>query len=185
MNKPVLKSALVIILVTGAIGVMGAQAYYTHELAQRVAERPDSDLPYMQPFPSLGQWDPWTDMQRMQARIERAFSRPFDTVPAAEPGDAVRITLDQHADNYVIKAAMPGVKAGDIKVNLDGRLLSISSRTQGSEQQTGQNGAVTSEAMYNGAFKEAFTLPGPVIASGMKSHFKDGVLTLTIPKAVS
>ena len=185
MNKPALKYALVAILAIGAIGAVSAQAYYTHELAQRVADRTDSGPSYTPPAASLGQWDPWTDMQRMQAQIDRAFGRYFDAWQVAAPGDAAQISLKQQADDYVVKATIPGAREGDIKVDLDGRLLSISSQIKSSEKQTAKNGAVGSAATYSSAFEEAFTLPGPVNDAGMKSTFKDGVLTVTIPKATS
>ena len=185
MNKPNLKYVLLAIIGIGAIGVMGAQTYYTRELVQGVANRSDFDASFAQPSPTLGQWDPWIDMQRLQARIDRAFDRSFDTLQVASPRNATRITLEQYPDNYVVKAAIPGARKRDIKTSLDGRLLSISSQTQGSDKETAHNGAVTGETTYRGEFEETFTLPGPVVASGMKSDFKDGVLTLTIPKATS
>jgi HSP20 family protein len=185
MNKPALKLAIITILGVGAIGAVGAQSYYTHELAQRVAAQTDPVRTDTPPLATRGQWDPWIDLQRLQARIEHAFDQSFDAMQGTSPVEATRVTLEEHADNYVVKASIPGAQEGDIKVNLDGRLLSISSQTQGSEKQTGQNGAITHEESYSGAFEEAFTLPGPVNAAGMKSHFKDGVMTLTIPKAVS
>jgi len=185
MNKPAFKYALITIIAIGAIGAVGAQTYYTHELAQRISDRPDSASSSMPPASSIGQWDPWSDMQRMQAQIDRVFGQYFDALQIPAPGDAAKITLKQQADDYVVKAAIPGAKEGDIKVNLDGRLLSISSQAMSTEKQTAQNGAVTSEETYSSAFEQAFTLPGPVNASGMKSDFKDGVLTLTIPKATS
>jgi len=185
MNKPTLKYVLMAVLGAGAIGVMGAQTYYTHELAQHVASRTESAPPDVLPSPTPGQWDPWLDLQRLQARMEQAFAQSFGAAPVAIPGDATRITLEQHPDDYVVRAAIPGARENDIKVNLDGRLLSISSQTRGSEKATAQQGKVTSETTYSDAFEEAFTLPGPVVAAGMKSEFKDGVLTLTIPKATS
>jgi len=185
MKKPALKYAFITIIAIGAIGAVGAQTYYTHELAQRINDRPDSDLSYAPPGSIGGQWDPWSDMQRMQAQIDRVFGQYFDALQIPAPGDTTEVTLKQQGDDYVVKAAIPGAKEGDIQVNLDGRLLSISSEARGTEKQTAQNGAVTSEETYSSAFEQAFTLPGPVNASGMKSDFKDGVLTLTIPKATS
>lgn len=185
MNKSALKYAFITIIATGAIGAVGAQTYYTHELAQRINDRQDSD-PSLEPPASIrGQWDPWSDMRRMQAQIDHVFGRYFDALQIPAPGDTAKVTLKQQGDDYVVKAAIPGAKEGDIKVNLDGRLLSISSEAQSTEKQTAQNGAVTSEETYSSAFEQAFTLPGPVNASGMKSDFKDGVLTVTIPKATS
>jgi HSP20 family molecular chaperone IbpA len=42
---------------------------------------------------------------------------------------------------------------------------------------------VTRQESSSSAFQQAFTLSGPVDASGMHSQYKDGVLTVTIPKA--
>jgi HSP20 family protein len=185
MKKPALKYAFITIIAIGAIGAVGAQTYYTHELAQRITDRADSDLPIAPPASSRGQWDPWSDMQRMQAQIDRVFGQYFDALEIPATGDTAKVTLKQQGDDYVVNAAIPGAKEGDIKVNLNGRLLSISSEARSTEKQTAQSGAVTSEETYSSAFEQAFTLPGPVNASGMKSNFKDGVLTLTIPKATS
>lgn len=190
MKKPALKTALIAIAVMGGIGVVGAQTYYTHEIAQRIAERPDVGPGETQPPTAYGQRDPWAEMQRIEAQFDRAFAGGFDAFRVALPGDshvadAAQISVEQQGDNYVVKADIPGAKEGDIKVDLDGRLLSISSQTHSDRKQTANNGAVTSESMYSSAFQQAFTLPGPVSAAGMKSDFKDGVLTLTIPKADS
>lgn len=185
MNKPALKHVLIAVLGIGAVGAIGAQTYYTHELAQRVAAQPDAGPFSALPATAGAQWDPWREMQRLQARMEHMFDHSFDAVPAALPENAARITLEQQPGNYVVKAVIPGAREGDINVNLDGRLLSIESHTRGSEKQAAQNGTVTQEQTYSGAFEETFTLPGPVVAADMQSDFRDGVLTLTIPKATS
>jgi HSP20 family protein len=190
MKKPALKTALIGLAVMGGIGVVAAQTYYTHEIAQRIADRPDAGAPALQSPTASGQWNPWAEMQRMQARFEREFARSFDAFRVALPDnphttDTPQITVEQQGDNYVVKADIPGAKEGDIQVNLDGRLLSISSQSQNDRKKTADNGAVTSESRYSSAFEQIFTLPGPVAVSGMKSDFKDGVLTLTIPRAHS
>jgi len=185
MNKQALKYTLFTIIAAGAIGAVGAQTYYTHELAQRIDNRPDADLPHTPPVLSLRPWDPWSDMQRMQARIDQVFDQYVDTLQSVPPSDAAQITLKQQDDSYVVKATIPGAREGDIRINLDGRLFSISSQTRSDKKQTAQTGALTGEETYSSAFEEAFTLPGPVKASGMHSDFKDGVLTVTIPKATS
>ena len=154
MNKPNWKYVVIAIIGIGAIGVMGVQTYYTRQLVQGVADRSDVDVSLAQPSPTLGQWDPWIDMQRLQARIDRAFDRSFDAVQFASPRNAARITLEQHPDNYVVKAAIPGAGKRDIKTSLDGQLLSISSQTRGSDKETAHNGAVTGETTYRGEFEE-------------------------------
>jgi len=190
MNKPILKRSLVAAGLLALIGGVGAQTYYTHELAQRVAQQ-QSVHPIPGPLgPDDGWWDPWEslhgDMMRMRAEMDQAFDNAFRDFHArgfGEPVDEAKITLDQKGDNYVVTAQIPGADEKDIRVNLDGRLLSISSRIQGTEKQTADNGQVTRRERYASSFERAFTLPGPVNATGMHTGFKDGVLTVTLPKA--
>jgi HSP20 family protein len=96
-----------------------------------------------------------------------------------------KITLQDEQDHYVVKAEIPGTKAESIDVGLDGRLLTISAENRNEQQQSNDQGQVTEEEDYVSDFERAFTLPGPVTASGMHSDYHDGVLTVTIPKATS
>jgi HSP20 family molecular chaperone IbpA len=94
-----------------------------------------------------------------------------------------QIGLQEQGDNYVVRAKFPGASKSDINVKLDGRLLSISSDSHGSEEQKADNGRVIGHESYSDFVQEAYTLPGPVNASGMQTQFKDGILTVTIPKS--
>jgi HSP20 family protein len=191
MDKQAYKQPLIAVGLLALVGAVGAQAYYTHELARRVAATDTEDPTATMPAPIAGEWDPWTtlhaDMMRMQERMDRMFDSGFQNIyamphVALQPVGS-KVTMEDQDGNYVVKADIPGVKEGDIAVNLDGRLLSISSQTQGQEKQTPDNGQVTRQESYSRSFQQAFTLPGPVDASGMHSHYDDGVLTVTIPKA--
>jgi HSP20 family molecular chaperone IbpA len=190
MNKHAFKQPLIAIGLLALVGAVGAQTYYTHELVRRVAAD-DSRAPAASvPTPAAGQWDPWAamhaDMMRMQARMDRMFgdaSQGFPGMPRGAFKTGGRLTVAEQDGNYVVKADIPGAKDSDIDVNLDGRLLSISSQTQGQEKQTADNGQVVRQESYSNAYQRAFTLPGPVSASGMHSQYQDGVLTVTIPKA--
>lgn len=197
MNKHPFKQPFIAIGLLALVGAVGAQTYYTHELAQRVAATDFESNLEMVPAPADGAWDPWgsmhADMMRMRSQMDQAFDSVFnDTFKNinklsdmdAQTGEA-KLSLNEQGDNYVVKANIPGAKEGDINVNLNGRLLSISSQTRASNKQSADNNQVFRQESYASAFQRAFTLPGPVKASGMHSQFKDGVLTVTIPKAAS
>jgi len=191
MNKQAFKQPLIAVGLLVLVGTVAAQTYYTHRLARRLAATTTEPPTMSMPAQTAGQWDPWTtlhaDMMRLQERMDRMFDNTFQNIYAM-PHIAVqpvgsKVTLEDQDGNYVVKADIPGAKEGDVAVNLDGRLLSISSQTQGQEKQTADNGQVTRQESYSSSFQQAFTLPGPVDASGMHSQIQDGVLTVTIPKA--
>jgi len=191
MNMQTFKQPLIAVGLLVLVGAVGAQTYYTHELARRVTASETQAPALSLAGQSTGQADPWmamhADMMRMQERMDRMFDNGFQNIYSM-PGVALqpvgdKVALTDQDGNYVVKADIPGAKESDIAVNLDGRLLSISSKTQGQEKQSADNGQVTRQERYSSAFQQAFTLPGPVNASGMHSQYQDGVLTVTIPKA--
>ncbi len=203
MNKPVLKRTLVTLGLLALVGAVGAQTYYTHELAEQVAAiAPDTrhdpvpalpDNAQQDPaLPGTGHWDPFAamhaEMMRMRTEMDRMFSNAFqdlDVTRVKGPVSDDKVTLEEHGDNYVVTANIPGARESDINVNLDGRVLSLSAESRADEQQHADNGKVLREERYASTFQQAFTLPGPVNASGMHTRFADGVLTVTIPKANS
>ena len=194
MDKHTFTRPLVTIGLLILVGAVGAQTYYTHELAKRVADNDSGNMPSQsQLTPDNGDWDPWIamheQMMRMRMDMDHMFDHSFEDFHN-QSGNGImpsngKVSLEEQGDNYVVKADIPGAKEKDIQVNLDGRLLSISSQTQGSEEQKADNGKVIREERYTSSFQRAFTLPTKVNAAGMHSQFKDGVLTVTIPKATS
>lgn len=192
-----LKTTLIAMGVISVIGVMGAQAFAAHELAQQVAAQSQPPGPAFQYLPGYGQipQDPWVrmhdEMMRMQAQMDRMLNASFqdpqnpNTASSGWRDTGAQVSLEQQGNDYVVKAQIPGAKENDINVKLDGRLLSISSQTEGTQKRTGDNGQLIQQEQYSSSFQQAFTLPGPVDASAMHTHFQDGVLTVTIPKLTS
>jgi len=194
MNKTRLTRSLITVGLVALVGTVGAQTYYAHELAQRVASQQPAPPPASAQASDVEQWgDAWAemhaDLMRMRERLDAALGNAvWDLHPM--PGIGIRpsggrFTLQERGDDYVVTANLPGAKESDIKVNLDGRLLSISSQIQGGDRETSESGKVLSQEHYASSFQEAFTLPGPVSAAGMHSQYQDGVLTVTIPKSTS
>jgi HSP20 family protein len=190
--KHTVKKTLIGAGLLALVGAVGAQTYYTHDLVKQIKVADDSTQA-PQPDQANPMWDPWAamhaDMMRMQQRMDRDFSMAFRDL-SQMPSDkeittAAKINLQDQDKSYVVTARIPGAKENDINVNLDGRLLSISSRIQGTDEQKADNGKVINQERYASDFEQAFTLPGPVNAIGMHSKFDNGVLTITIPKATS
>ena len=191
MNKRLLTRTLVAIGALIFVGSVSAQAYYTHELAERVASHdPVSTLADPPSASAQAMMDPWAalnaDMTRMQTQMEQMFNTALQNPGSMDFIDgqgATKVSLNEKGNDYVVTASIPGAKKNDISIHLSGRLLTLSSNDDGSSTKLASNGQVSQQEQYRSSFEQAFTLPGPVDASGMKSHFKNGVLTLTIPKA--
>jgi HSP20 family protein len=200
MKRPTWERSLITLGLLILVGTVGAETYYTHKVAERIetqgnqpqTEQSSPEASGNEAPPGFAGWDPWTEMRRIQQQTDRAFKaswqRMHADIGAVEPVSAPNeseITLSEEKGDYVVIAKLPSVEKGDLNVSLDGRLLQISAQSQGQERETARNGEVVREEAYASSFQRAFTLPGPVDASKMHTHFEDGVLTVTIPKAAS
>jgi len=90
--------------------------------------------------------------------------------------------LDLYATGQAIvaKVALPGPKPEDIDVTIDGELVTISGSVN-EEKETTDAGYVHRE-LSHGSFRRSFWLPTAVKAEAATASFKDGLLTLTLPK---
>lgn len=90
--------------------------------------------------------------------------------------------LDVHmtGEMYYVEAALPGLKPEDVDVTIEGDMLTIKGEfKQGDERE--EEGYLLRE-MHRGAFTRTITLPTGLKADATKATFKDGILTLEIPK---
>ncbi len=86
----------------------------------------------------------------------------------------------EEADAIRIVAEVPGVKPEDVKISVEGNVLTI----QGTKQQVAeeQTERVHRYERTYGAFERTFTLPATVDAEHIKATYDSGVLTVTLPK---
>jgi HSP20 family protein len=90
--------------------------------------------------------------------------------------------LDVHddKDNFVVYVELPGMKKEDISISLHEGVLTVSGeRKQESERKEGET--FRSER-YFGRFQRSVTLPAAVNGENVKASYKDGVLTIELPK---
>jgi HSP20 family protein len=91
------------------------------------------------------------------------------------------VDVFEEADSIRITAEVPGVKPEDIKISLEGNLLTIhGTKQQEAEERTER--VHRYERMY-GAFERTFTLPASVDPKDIKATYDNGVLTVTLPKS--
>ena len=91
-------------------------------------------------------------------------------VPAAD----VRET----ADGYVIEVDVPGLAQADVQVTLENKRLTLKG-----ERKPAEGASFTRQERPFGAFERTFSLPDDVDAARIEAHARNGVLTVTLPRA--
>jgi HSP20 family protein len=122
-------------------------------------------------------------------RFERLFSPlsrrlfPFENLATtfAAPGAYVpNIDLCEDKDNFYILAELPGMKQEDIKVKLEGNLITISGRKERKDERTERNYYAIERSF--GEFARSMGLPTNVKTDAIIGTMTDGLLELTLPK---
>ncbi|TFW23130.1 Hsp20/alpha crystallin family protein [Duganella callida] len=134
----------------------------------------------------LTRFDPFADIARFEPfnGLEDWF-RDFSLRPALrdwkiEP--RIKIDVLENDANYTVKAEIPGVKKEDIKVDVQGNVVSIAAELK-SESEEKHGKQLRTERAY-GLQRRSFTLDHEVDEAKVQAHYSDGVLALTLPKKV-
>ena len=89
------------------------------------------------------------------------------------------LDLYQDNDNVVAVVELPGMRKEDIEISLHDGVLSITGERK---EETTSEGATHTERSF-GKFSRSVTLPTRVDVNQVKAAYKDGILTVTLPKA--
>jgi len=135
---------------------------------------------------TLVRWDPFRELEDMSLRLNRMFNHPVqsqtngkETIVVADWAPSVDVSETDAA--YQIKAEIPDVKKEDMKVTLEDGVLTIQGERKQEREETGRKYHRV-ERSY-GSFARSFTLPELVDEEKVKADFKDGILTLQLPKS--
>jgi HSP20 family protein len=90
------------------------------------------------------------------------------------------VDIAEEDDQYLVKVELPGVSKDDVKITMEGNLLTISGEKKGQKETKKNYHAL--ERSY-GSFSRSFTLPTTVQGDKVAAEYKDGVLTINLPKA--
>jgi HSP20 family protein len=122
----------------------------------------------------LGSNTIWNDLAEVQNEFDRLFRWSFgDGVSSYYPP----VNIAENDDAYTVQARVPGLTKDDITIELEGRQLTIS----GEHKRVEAN--YVREERANGRFERAFTFRHDLQADKVEATVKDGILTVTLPKA--
>ena len=119
----------------------------------------------------------------MRDEIDRLFESPLAELARTSQwlsGWTPVLDLYEDKDNILVKMDLPGMSREDIDVSLHEGSLSISGERK-SEQKHEEAEVYRAERFF-GRFQRTVTLPMAVAADKVKAEYKDGTLTITLPK---
>lgn len=124
----------------------------------------------------------WKDFNTLSNRLNRYL----DT--ASQEGEAdflgawsPAVDVYDKGNEVVIHAEIPGMKKEDIDVRVENNVLTIRGKKERQEE-VKEEGYFRTERAY-GTFSRSFSLPTTVDVTKIGAEYRDGVLTLTVPKA--
>jgi HSP20 family protein len=133
---------------------------------------------------SIDRWDPFREAislrDAMNSLLQDSFVRPGG-VPAQSGVSALALDVGETENEFVIKAALPGVKPEDVQITVHGDTLNIRGESKIEEEKKNEHWHLRERR--HGVFQRSLSLSAPVDSDKARAEFEHGVLTLTLPKS--
>jgi len=134
--------------------------------------------------PEVMAWPPLDRWSSLRDDLNSLFELPFWSSFARQGqlfgGWSPALDLYQDKDNVVAVVELPGMKKEDIEISLREGTLTIGGERKG---QTSNGEKAERTERYIGKFRRSITLPTRVDADKISATYRDGILTVTLPKA--
>ncbi|SKB61962.1 heat shock protein Hsp20 [Salegentibacter holothuriorum] len=92
------------------------------------------------------------------------------------------VNIQETEDNFSVEVAAPGKTKEDFNIELNNDVLTISSEEKQKNETSEKSGRYTRKEFSYSTFKRAFSLPDSVDSEKISASYKDGVLTIALPK---
>ncbi|MDQ2897170.1 MAG: Hsp20/alpha crystallin family protein, partial [Actinomycetota bacterium] len=135
---------------------------------------------------ALIRWEPVGELNTIQNEMNRLFNNFFDQPGQTGRGNGTMrrwlppMDLVESGDQYVLRADLPGLSDGDVNIQLEDNVLTISGE-RNAQHENKEEGYYRLERAFGG-FSRSLTLPDGVDPDQIDAHFDRGVLEIRIPK---
>jgi HSP20 family protein len=114
--------------------------------------------------------------------LSRRWPRLLDwNIPSGIERGFPKVDIIDHDKVVEVQAALPGVKKEDLDVTINNQTITIRTSTK-EEKKEEEKGKYFRREITRGEFQRTLSLPENVDDANAKASFKDGILTITIPK---
>lgn len=131
----------------------------------------------------LAKWDPFREVDEIMDNYNKAMTWPSRQGRELKRFDAdwaPKVDISETDDRFCIKAEIPGIKQDDVKISIEGHVLSVKGENKQEKEDKGER--YHRIERYYGSFSRSFSLPENVDEENVEATFKDGLLILSIPK---
>jgi len=133
--------------------------------------------------PELSTWPTLDRWSNLRDELNSLFEVPWGSLNRTGQlfsGWSPALDLYQNNDNFVAVVELPGMRKEDIEISLHDGNLNIA----GERKSSSSNGEQAERTeRYVGNFRRSISLPAPVDANKVSATYRDGILTVTMPKA--
>jgi HSP20 family protein len=124
------------------------------------------------------------EIHRLKRDMDRLFSRFWDdfcipVFPRPFGGEPF-IEFSETEDSLILRAEIPGLRPEDLDISISDDTLSLRGEVR-QETVTDEEGYRSAEAGF-GYFSRTIQLPCKIEITGVKAHYKDGLLSIVMPK---
>ena len=131
---------------------------------------------------TLSRFEPFRNAPAFQDQINRLFHEAFDrsSDEANLTPWAPDVDIYETENQLVLKADLPDIKSEDLDIRVENNILTIRGERK-FEKKVDENNYLRVERSY-GSFSRSFSLANTVNTEAIQADYKNGVLTLSIPK---
>ena len=130
---------------------------------------------------TLVKWTPnrslITDFDRMMDNI---FNDGWNGIPSNKP-NAIAVDVNENDKAFIMTADFPGFDKKDVSLKAEESVLTLSANRDSDIESN--DGSYRIRERRTGSFSRSFNLPENVLVENINAKFKNGSLTITIPKA--
>jgi len=135
------------------------------------------------------EWDPFSEMEGLQRRMNRIFDTCFRLQGALGMGYGLNFDMYEKDNAYVITLDIPGMEKDKIELAVTDHLLTVSGERkyeteEQSDNASGKRTYYRQERSF-GAFKQSIPLPEDAQTDAISAAYTNGVLTITVPRIAS
>ncbi len=133
--------------------------------------------------PTMPAWPTFGRLTDLRDEIDRLFESPLSELARTSQlfsGWTPPIDVYEDKDNLYVKMELPGMKKEDIELSLHDGSLSISGERKSENKYEGAD--MHRSERFFGRFQRTVGLPTPVASDKVKAQYKEGILSVTLPK---